>query len=69
LPPSEARTEALNRIDAWTSPKLPNFSLLHFDDADLPKLIATAFELRNGLRIRDGFPPRPTLFSKPPVSF
>ena len=67
LPPSEARAEALKRIDNWTAPKLPNFSLLHFEDTDLPRLIASAFDLRYGLRIRDGFPPRPTLFSKPPV--
>ncbi|KAI6174106.1 hypothetical protein M3Y98_01154000 [Aphelenchoides besseyi] len=55
LPNSQARTEALARLDPWTAPTLPEYSLLYFDDPDLPKQIADVLNLHDGLRIRDGF--------------
>ncbi|KAI6243613.1 hypothetical protein M3Y99_00023300 [Aphelenchoides fujianensis] len=67
LPNSEARSEALERLDNWTAPTLPDFSLLYFDDPELPKRIAETLELRNGMRIRDGLADRPLLFTKPPA--
>ncbi|KAI6210805.1 hypothetical protein M3Y96_00367100 [Aphelenchoides besseyi] len=67
LPNSQARTEALARLDPWTAPTLPEYSLLYFDDPDLPKQIADVLNLHDGLRIRDGFPTRPSLFTKPPA--
>ncbi|CAD5225589.1 unnamed protein product [Bursaphelenchus xylophilus] len=67
LAESEARAEALKRIDLWTSPKMPNYSIVHFDDPELPTLIANNFDLKNGLVIKDSLARRPSLFSKPPA--
>ncbi|CAD5218855.1 unnamed protein product [Bursaphelenchus okinawaensis] len=67
LAESEARSESLKRIDLWTSPKMPQYSIVHFDDPELPGLIAKTFKLKNGLDIKDTFARRPSLFSKPPA--
>uniref|UniRef100_A0AC34Q6Q4 Uncharacterized protein n=1 Tax=Panagrolaimus sp. JU765 TaxID=591449 RepID=A0AC34Q6Q4_9BILA len=65
---SAARREWIKKIDKWTSPTPPQFSIVDFDDQLLTQKIQSYFEIPMLMKITDWSPvENAKLFTKPPA--